>query len=184
MSLRSLFEDIWRGRAFRPQSVRAETLPMTREKMSLRELVLGTSFVKRGTEEEASSALDSHLLALIELLPQVYGDNDPCRQAVLEIGTVVDMPATRECIACKRAMLLYAIATEGEASDYWAKAKDGSNELARDLRNRVLPFITPRFFKNCCQAPDHYVMLSLLLTEMWQGENLGNFPAHHDTTVG
>ena len=171
------------GHAFRTQSVCTKTLPMTKERMGLRDLVLGTSFVERGTEEDAASALNNHLLALIELLPKVYGDNDPCRQAVLEIGTVVDMPATQECIVCKRAMLLYAIATEGEASNYWSKSKDGSEELARDLRDRVLPFITPRFLKHCCQAPDHYVRLSLLLTEMWRGENLGNFLAHRDTAI-
>jgi hypothetical protein len=151
--------------------------------MGLRELIFGTALVERGMEARAAEMLNGHLLALMELLPRVYGDTAPCRQAVLEIGTVVDMPASRECIACKRAMLLYAIATEGEACDYWKRASDGSGELASDLRERVLPFITPRFFKHCCQAPDQYVMLALLLSEMWQGEKLGNFPAHHDGPI-
>ena len=129
------------------------------------------------SENDAASVLNSHLIALIELLPKIYGDGEPCRQAVLEIGTVVDMPCTIACLAAKRAMLLYAISSEASVSNFWKDTQDGSYMLAKDLKTRVLPFITPRFFRHCCQAPDQYVLMSLVLTEMWQGEDLGNFKA-------
>ena len=34
-----------------------------------------------------------------------------------------------------------------------------------------------------CQAPDAYVTLCLVLSEMWAGERLGNFNAHHDRAI-
>jgi len=152
--------------------------------LGLRTLLLGTPLLGDRDEGElkVAAGIDSHLLALVELLPKIYGDSEPCRQAVLEVGTVVDMTATRKCMACKRAMLLYALATEKEVCDHWKdRRSDGSADLARDLNQRVLPFLTPRFFKHSCQSPESFVMLTAMLAEMWQGEDLGNFrAAHHD----
>lgn len=154
------------------------------QELGLRTLLMGSPLGGReeGGEMNVASGIDSHLLGLVELLPKVYGDNEPCRQAVLEVGTVVDMTATRKCIMCKRAMLLYALATEKEVCDHWKdRRSDGSADLARDLNQRVLPFLTPRFFKHSCQSPDSFVTLAVMLAEMWQGEDLGNFrAAHHD----
>ena len=162
------------------------------QQMGLRALLLGTPLrdrQKEGGEDEGAkvaSGIDVHLLALVELLPKIYDDREPCRQAVLEVGAVVDMKATRKCIACKRAMLLYSIAAENDVCDHWkGRISDGSADLAIDLNRRVLPFLTPRFFKHSCQSPDSFVTLAVMLAEMWQGEDLGNFKAaHHDCSSG
>ena len=147
-------------------------------RIALRTLLMGSHLANRNGEAAAAAAINRHLVALTELLPKIYGKSEPCKQAVMEIGAIVDMADTRQCMACKRAMLLYAIQTENEACSYWKGGiQDGSFELACDLRSRVLPFLTPRFFKHSCQSPESYVTLALLMSEMWKGEDLANFPA-------
>ena len=146
-------------------------------KVGLRSMIMGMPLGSKQGHKEMVSALNKHLLAVIDLIPQVYGDNEPSRQAVLEVGTVVDMDGSRECLACKRAMLMYALATETVVCSHWQKSvEDGSAGMANDLSGRVLPFLMPRYFKNSCQAPAEFVQLALVLSEMWKGEQLGNFP--------
>lgn len=155
------------------------------QQLDLRTLVMGTPLNDRSNGMHIASSIDSHLLALMELLPKIYGDNEPCRQAMLEIGAVVDMDATKTCIACKRAMLLYSIAAEKDVCDYWENSASGASaDCAKDMSQRVLPFLTPRFFKHNCQAPEAFVILAVMLAEMWRGEDLGNFKAtHHDSSI-
>tara|TARA_Y100000389_G_scaffold10139_1_gene9479 strand:+ start:6371 stop:6586 length:216 start_codon:yes stop_codon:yes gene_type:complete len=56
--------------------------------------------------------------------------------------------------------------------------------MAADLHSRVLPFVTPRFIGQSAQAPEAFLQLSLVLSEMWRGERLSNFPLHHDGPGG
>ena len=56
-------------------------------------------------------------------------------------------------------------------------------KLAADIHARVAPFLTPRFLRHCCQAPQSFVLWAALLSQMWQGEDLGNFAAHKDGAV-
>lgn len=154
------------------------------EAVGLRDMLLGPPL---GEERPSvSAALDGHLLGLLELLPRVYGDGEACRQAVLEMGAVVDMDGSkRECVACKRAALLYALHTEAAVRDHWKDSHaDGSAALAHDLATRVLPFVVPRFVRHSCQAPEAFVLLTLVLAEMWEGERLGNWPLDADGTAG
>lgn len=157
------------------------------EALGLRDMLLGPplSDVRPGAARVAA-ALDSHLLGLVELLPAVYGDNEACRQAELEMGAVVDMDGSkRECLACKRAALLYALHTEAAVRDHWKESRaDGSAAFAHDLATRVLPFVVPRFLRHGCQAPEAFVLLTLVLAEMWEGERLGNWPLDADGEAG
>ena len=142
--------------------------------IGLRKLLLGTPLGDREEEQEIKEELNEHLLGLLDLIPKSYGESDACKQAVIEVGRVVEM----DSVACKRAMLLYALYAEKEVCDYWRSSQtDGSSNLARDLKSRVLPFTCPRFFKNSCQAPETFVLLSMVMSEMWQGETLGNWPS-------
>jgi hypothetical protein len=150
---------------------------MSGQSVGLRSMLLGAPL--DGRDEEGSQdahlnkQLDMHLNGLIELIPRVYGDMEPCRQAVMELRAIGQ---TRDA-ACKRAALLYGIAREREMCDYWSgRQADGSAALAKDLHGRVLPFVVPRFFKHSCQCPDSFVLFSMLLSEMWEGEKLGNWP--------
>ena len=81
--------------------------------------------------------------------------------------------------ACQRAALLFALAHEAEVAAHYGP-------YARDLAERVLPFVTPRFVANSCQRPDAFVQLCVVLAELWGGERLGNWPApaHHDAAGG
>ena len=143
------------------------------ESIGLRRLLLGTPLGDREGEEKMKEELNRHINGMIELVPKVYGDSDPCKQAVLEMRHVVRM----DSVACQRAMLLFGISAEKEMCDHWdGNQADGSSALAKDLQSRVLPFVVPRFFKHSCQCPDSFVILAMVLTEMWGGEKLGNWP--------
>jgi len=143
------------------------------ETIGLRRLLLGTPLGSREGEQEIKEELNEHIKGMIELVPKVYGNSDPCKQAVLEMKHVVSM----DSVACKRAMLLYGMAVEKEVCDHWKEHQaDGSSALADDLQSRVLPFVIPRFFKHSCQCPDALVILTMVLADMWGGEQLGNWP--------
>ena len=90
--------------------------------------------------------------------------------------------ATPAGAACQRAALLFALAHEAELAAHYGP-------YARDLAERVLPFVTPRFVANSCQRPDAFVQLCVVLAELWEGEPLGNWPraqaaAHHNVPGG
>ncbi len=162
-----------------PQRVRPEALRTRMAEagsMGLRNMLLGPPLDEE--RPPVSAALDSHLLGMLELLPKVYGDDEECKQAVLEVGAVVDMDgAKRECVACKRAALLYGLHHERALRHHWeGQHADGSAAMARDLATRVLPFVVPRFVRHGCQTPEVFVLLTLVLSEMWEGEQLGNWP--------
>tara|TARA_B100001109_G_scaffold66317_2_gene54084 strand:+ start:1181 stop:1687 length:507 start_codon:yes stop_codon:yes gene_type:complete len=147
----------------------------------LRRLLLGSDLASRDAPEQARADLDSYLAAVADLLPGVYGNTEPTRQAQLEIDSLIAMGSSKECLACKRAMLLYAIFAEPGLAKNWQGA---DAEMAADLHSRVLPFLTPRFLGQSAQAPEAFLHLSLVLSEMWRGERLANFPLRHDGPVG
>ena len=146
---------------------------MASEGPGLRSLLMGTPLGQREGEGRIEKEVDRHLKGMIELMPHVYGNTEPCRQAVMEVNAVVKM----HDIMCKRAMLLYGMSKEREMCDHWrSRDADGSAALANDLHSRVLPFVVPRFFKHSCQCPDAFVVMTMVMTEMWEGESLGNWP--------
>ena len=146
---------------------------MQHDEIGLRELLLGFPLGHREGEDKLKAEIDRHIRGVIELLPCVYGETEPCRQAVMELNEVIAM----RDVACKRAALLYALFAEAEVRGYWKCSQMGKfASLAADLSTRVLPFVVPRFIKYSCQHPTSFVVSSLVLTEMWQGEKLGNWP--------
>ena len=139
----------------------------------MRRMLLGPPLTQRDHAPVAAE-LDASLEAVIEFLPQVYGDTDPRKQATVELRRILELPATRAGVICKRAVLLFAIAREPELAEFFAE--HGDDGYALDLRDRVLPFVTPRFLRYSCQAPDSYAAIATVLAEMWGGETLGNWP--------
>lgn len=134
---------------------------------------MGSPLGNREAEGVIEAEVNKHLNGLIELIPKVYGNTEPCRQAVAEVAAMAAMQDTM----CKRAMLLYGLSKERDICEYWkSHDADGSAALAEDLHSRVLPFVVPRFFKHSCQSPDAFVIITMLLSEMWGGEKLGNWP--------
>ncbi len=158
--------------------------------MALRPLLLGPPLVERGDGAAAAAAADDGLGPYMDgiraLLRRTYGEGPEAAQADAELATMLERPPGAEATACRRALLLFAMHREPEVAAHFAQ-RDGDG-YARDMAERVLPFVTPRFLANQCQCPDAYVLLSLVLAEMWPGERLGNWPrgekaAHHDLAV-
>lgn len=158
-----------------PPFVRKASAPkhcaMSRQRMELRDMILGVPLCAEERTEIIKEELNRHLYGLLELIPKLYGQSDAAKQAVMEVNRIVEM----DSIACKRAMLLYGLFAEQEIFEYF-NAFDKDISLAGDLKRRVLPFVTPAFFKESCQTPDSFVVLSVMLAEMWGGETLGNWP--------
>ena len=148
----------------------------------LRPLLLGPPLRQRA-RDATLPALDAHVEAVAELLPAVYGDSEPAQQAEMEVRRLLALGDDRDAVLCKRAALLFALLREKEpvrqlaAEERAAPAAAGAPAtFAEDMRERVLPFIAPRFLRNSCQAPDAFVTLACVLAELWPGEPLGNWP--------
>ena len=173
-------------------------------RVGLRPLLLGPTLVER-SQDRTLDALDAHIHAVAELLPQVYGDAEPMHQAQLALHTVANIGSDRDAVLCKRAALLFALLHEKEpvrhfAAEERAQRNDPCDEhttYAEDMRERVLPFVVPWYLRDSCQSPDAFVTLACVLAELWPGEPLGNWPlpaelgsrgvrgdAHHDFAAG
>lgn len=160
-------------------------------RIGLRPLLMGQSLLERDADPTLTT-LDSHIEALADLLPKVYGNSEPARQAEMEVRKLVQLSPDRDGVVCKRAALLFALLREKEPVRYFAEqegalrtpAAAGTSSatvaspptFAEDMRERVLPFIVPRYIRNSCQAPDAFVTLACVLAELWPGEQLGNWP--------
>ena len=166
--VRTLCAKCVRTKTLRNNARGARAMSVT--KTELRDLLLGSHFGQREEDNSLEQEINKHLRGLIQLMPRVYGNTEPCKQAIREVKSVVDM----RDMTCKRAMLLYGLSKERELCDYWRGSESAT--LADDLHNRVLPFVTPRFLKHCCQCPDAFVVICMVMAEMWKGEQLGNWP--------
>ena len=150
------------------------------QKTTLRQLLLGSPLNDRESEAALAETLDKHLKGLEHLIPRVYGTDNSVEHAVREVQVVREMDSRKaDQLACKRAMLLCAVAAERGVCDSFAARDDG---FSLDLRTRVLPFVLPRYLKTCCQNPEAFAVLVMVLSEMWYGERLGNWP-HQDSSV-
>lgn len=138
--------------------------------MSLRELLMGPPLNDRADDRTAQQ-LNEWMRAIEEFIPKLYGEtSEPALQARMEAKRFATFPNTHDGLMCKRAALLFALSHEQEVGMAMG------DTCARDMRERVLPFTCPHFLRHSCQAPDAFVMLSVVLSEMWAGERLGNWP--------
>jgi len=150
-------------------------------RVGLRPLLLGPPLTER-ERDPTLTTLDSHLEAVAELLAKVYGNSEASQQAQMEFRRFLSMEADTDGVLCKRAALLFALGKEKELGAFFeqqeriVQGEDGKPTYAQDMRDRVLPFILPRYVRNSCQTPDTFVVLATVLAEMWAGEKLGNWP--------
>jgi hypothetical protein len=135
----------------------------------LRELLLGAPLLT-GRARDASRAgatLDRTLEELALLMESAYGDAPTRCFATRCVREVARADHGPRAVACKRALLLFALHEEPELQAYF------NTPFAKDLCQRVLPFVVPRFLQTQCQFPHEFVQLCMMLSEMWQGEPLG-----------
>jgi hypothetical protein len=144
-------------------------------------------------EDPTAAALDLHLEAVAALLPQVYGDTDASKQAQFYFSEIQKIGDDFDGLLCKRAALLYALATEKELSTHFAECERSQRascpdpeapSYVEDMHTRVLPLIMPRFTRNSCQTPDSFVVLANVLAELWPAEPIGNFPLRSAGSAG
>lgn len=150
---------------------------------TLRELLLGPPLAaeERPSIDETDAQLTRHVQGIPVVMAQTYGIvSEATREASKEVDSVASMSASNEGVCCKRALLLFALRREPELKEHFLRAEPG---LTTDLVERVLPFIDPAFLKHSCQAPESYVFLAVLLSEMFAGERLGNWPREQRTTT-
>lgn len=137
--------------------------------MELRTLMLGAPL---GTSRDATrlDALQPYVAGVQALVRETYGDGPEAAQAASELDAVVAAPPDYVGVAAQRALVLFACHREPAVAAHFDDA------YGRDMARRVLPFVVPRFLARQCQTPDAFVLLSLVLAEMWPGERLGNWP--------
>ena len=150
-------------------------------RVGLRPLLLGAPLCDREVDHTLN-ALSSHVAGMCPLVEQVYGETQVAKQAAAELALVAELPAGKDETTCKRAAMLYGLSKEPELLRFFSqqeRAVHSGDEpsFAEDMATRVLPFVTPRFLRHSCQNPDAYVMMCLVLSEMWRGERLGNWPS-------
>jgi len=145
--------------------------------LGLRHLILGAPLSDREHDHTVAS-VRAHLEGVRELLPRVYGTTPASTQAVAELKHIANLEEGAAELACMRAALLFAMHRELEVKRHFIEQETDADEaaFARDMSNRVLPFLVPRFFKHSCQAPEAFVTACLVMNEMWVGEQLGNWP--------
>ena len=143
---------------------------------------MGRSLAQRHNTEEHCKALNEEMNDVLRRLGnhirKVYGSKPSARMAAEEIEEMAEIEGTPNGIMCKRGAMLYALTKEPEMVEHFAALEEeGAKGLnVRDLTERVLPWLAPRFVKHSCQAPDAFVMACLVMSEMWRGEKLGNWP--------
>ena len=143
---------------------------------ALRRALLGPPLNARADDgadaaDAALDELDAHIRGIADLVGDVYHDSLARLQAEIEILRVLRTKRDFAGVAARRAVLLFALCREPEIAAHFA----GRDGLAEDLRSRVLPLVTPLFLRHSAQAPDAYVTLALVLSELWRGETLGNY---------
>ena len=142
-------------------------------------MLLGPPLSDRETDHTLKG-LDSHVGGVCPLVDKVYGTSAAAKQAVAELAQIAALPPGTDEAACKRAALLFALHKEDELKRYFSGQERAvhagdDRSFAEDMAQRVLPFVVPRFLRHSCQTPDTFVMLCLVLSEMWRGEQLGNW---------
>lgn len=146
--------------------------------VTLRSMIMGAALCADGDDAgaratTAARAIDAHLRGVAAIIGTEYGHTIESKHAAREISQIVDMDAGEVGLACKRAALLYALHNEPLVQQHF---RDAGDAYAIDLVDRVLPFTTPRFVHHGCQSPAAFVQLCVVLTEMWAGERMGNWP--------
>jgi len=151
--------------------------------VEIKALLMGVALQHRSVDACAlhnSQELSTHIEAISDLIGRVYGETPSAQHAASAVLSISQLPDGFHEIACKRATLLLALHKEAAVKDHFTSS--GADVFVDDLATRVLPFTTPRFLQHGAQSPAQYVLLNIILAEMWAGEKLGTFASTLPTT--
>jgi len=145
----------------------------------LMSLLMGPPLSQRCNEDSdyvrsQDAVLTKHLLGVCELMKQVYGSSPAAKQAIWDMREVARLKASAAAITCKRASLLYAVRAEPEIRSYFNRVAASENTPEDIAVIQSLDLTTPLYEEHTCQAPNAYVMATVLLATMWQGERTGS----------
>lgn len=140
--------------------------------MGLRAMLIGAPLLDaRGVY--AREALDAHMDSIANFLRYSYPIDDADMEAALrDLAEVRAMSSQNEAgLACKRAVLLFAMHMEDEVADHFIALGGSDGRLATDLRDRLLPRLVPEYVGDMCQRPDVFVRMASVMHEMWPHES-------------
>ena len=125
--------------------------------------------------DQKTVGLDPILKSVVNVMKRDLYSNkttqEPLEQAELEWNRVVALPHdTYAQVAAKRAALLFALWRYKDIRLYYSFHEP---KLVLDLENRILPLIMPVFVGCQAQAPDSLVLLTAVLTTMWDPRDVG-----------
>ena len=159
-------------RTFRSKRIQTHNL---RTRMSgLKNLICGSSLMR---SEQILNDIDTHLDALERLIYRVYGEDAETKLTCKELKYIRFLSKDkRECMQCKRALLLFAMHNEMELAEHYYRTggRDDQN-LVIDLQTRILPLLMPYYVRDLCQGPDYMVNMAIIINQMWGGESFDSF---------
>ena len=141
----------------------------------LRALLMGAPLAARGAEGDAPcAALDAHVSAVRALLQTTHGAAPRRARPAEELAQVAALPDGAGGVACRRALLLLRARPRAfeVAAHFAAGGADADAAYARDLAERVLPFLdAPRLAHQRWAPPDAHARArsrhrQLVLAEM------------------
>jgi len=150
-----------------------------------RVLLSGPPILQRQSGWCAHTELQPHYDALRAFFGRMYSNGETWCCLDNLMNCVDKLDETRHRIEAIRAILLISVWLIPEVEETYAAGEpDGTS---RDLAQRVLPFVAPRFLKNGAQSPGRLVGLCAVLHYMWPGEELRfarGSSTHHDGSRG
>lgn len=164
---------------------------VNRDMVGIRPLLLGAPLSTKENDPRPMLCVDSHVEGVRQLIQKVYGERQPLEvvRVLDELQYVVDLPTTEyNGASCKRALVLMAMHLEREVADYFDSQEgmvyQGEPSVARDIKERVVPFLLPMYVSDMCQDPERFVAMTTVLATMWAGETMGSFGAPLARDVG
>ncbi len=152
---------------------------MVQEKNShLYNILFGTPLSYRTQVDDQVDAtilqLDEALQGMLDVIERELGPSDAATQAMAEWERVIDLPGTSYAnVAAKRAAFMFSLWQEKDVRNHYINKSSKDAELVDLLGNRILPLVMPRFIANLAQMPESLVMMTSILTDMWDPQDLG-----------
>ena len=153
--------------------------------VSLKQLLFGRPFSQRSAKQQKRDVkkLNALIGEALDYLRKEHSDQvardappEPTEayfQSETEMKAIIALPSDNDAaIACKRAVVLFALAREPELQKKWVTPESSDFVFLVDLCDRVLPLMTPKFINSIGQRPDVYVNACSVVSQLWCSERM------------